>query len=154
MELFLPGLVVLLLAAFFVFLVLPRFGSTILVVVSLVALLLAGIHHYYMFSSEYRLSTWQVGLASYAPWLIIILALLFVIASLQYIFRPRNTGFFGTPAPTPAETIANSISSSFNAMTGANRPTNSFTGAINSVLTGKPNNSPLIPGLGFSGSQV
>lgn len=153
MELFIPGLVVLLLAAFFVFMVLPRFGSTVLVVVSLIALLLAGIHHYYMFASEYRLSTWQVGLASYAPWIIIILALLFVIASLQYIFRPSSNAGFGA-APTPAETIANNISASFNAMTGAPRPTNSFTGAINAALTGKPNNSPLIPGLGFSGSQV
>lgn len=153
MELFLPGLVTLLLAGFFVFLVLPRFGTTVLVVTSLVALLLAGIHHYYMFSSEYRLSTWQVGLSGYAPWIIIVLALLFIIAALQFLFTPAK-GFLGTSGPTPVEQIANSINSSFNAMTGANRPTNSFTGAINSVLTGRPNNSPLIPGLGYSGSQV
>lgn len=149
MELFLPGIVTLLLAGFFIFLVLPRFGSTVLVVTSLVALLLAGIHHYYMFSSEYRLSSWQVGLAAYAPWIIVIFAILFIIGAMQYIFTPS----VGISSPTPAETLANNISASFSAMTN-NRPTNGITGAINSMLTGRPNNSPLIPGLGFSGSQV
>jgi hypothetical protein len=152
MELFLPGLVTLLLAGFFVFLVLPRFGTSVLVITSLVALLLAGIHHYTMFSSEYRLSTWQVGLASYAPWIVVILAILFIIGALQYMFTPA-TGFLGTSGPTPAETLANNVSASLSAMTG-NRPTNGITGAINSALTGRPNTSPLIPGLGFSGSQV
>lgn len=152
MELFLPGLVTLLLAGFFVFLVLPRFGTTVLVITSLVALILAGIHHYSMFSSEYRLSTWQVGLAGYAPWIVVILAILFIIGAIQYMFTPA-TGFMGVAGPTPAEMIANNISASLGAMT-SNRPTNGITGAINSALTGRPNNSPLIPGLGFSGSQV
>ena len=152
MELFLPGLVTLLLAGFFIFLVLPRFGTTVLVVTSLVALILAGIHHYSMFSSEYRLSTWQVGLAGYAPWIVVILAILFIIGAMQYMFT-SSSGFVGTTGPTPAETIANSVSSSFSAMTN-NRPTNGITGAINSAFTGRPNNSPLIPGLGFSGSQA
>lgn len=146
MELFLPGLVTLLLAGFFVFLVLPRFGTTVLVITSLVALILAGIHHYSMFSSEYRLSTWQVGLAGYAPWIVVILAIFFIIGAMQYLFT-------GGASPSPAETITKNLTASFNAMT-TNRPTNGITGAINSALTGRPNNSPLIPGLGFSGSQA
>ena len=144
MELFLPGLVTLLLAGFFVFLVLPRFGTTVLVITSLVALILAGIHHYSMFSSEYRLSTWQVGLARYAPWIVVILAIFFIIGAMQYLF---------TNASAPIETITKNLSASINAM-ATNRPTNGITGAINSALTGRPNNSPLIPGLGFSGSQA
>lgn len=144
MELFLPGLVTLLLAGFFVFLVLPRFGTTVLVITSLVALILAGIHHYSMFSSEYRLSTWQVGLAGYAPWIVVILAIFFIIGAMQYLF---------TKGDAPIETITKNLTASFNAMT-TNRPTNGITGAINSALTGRPNNSPLIPGLGFSGSQA
>ena len=152
MELFLPGLVTLLLAGFFVFLVLPRFGTTVLVVTSLVALILAGIHHYSMFSSEYRLSTWQVGLASYAPWMVVILAILFIIGAMQYMFTPAS-GFMGMTGSAPIETLTKNLSASFNAMT-TNRPTNGITGAINSAFTGRPNNSPLIPGLGFSGSQA
>ena len=105
-----------------------------------------------MFSSEYRLSTWQVGLAGYAPWIVVILAIFFIIGAMQYIFKP-STGFIGTAGPAPIETITKNLSASFNAMT-TNRPTNGITGAINSVLTGRPNNSPLIPGLGFSGSQA
>ena len=107
-----------------------------------------------MFSSEYRLSTWQLGLASYAPWIVVIIAILFIIAAMQYIFTPSaGTGFTGMAGPTPAETLTKNLNASFNAMT-TNRPTNGITGAINSVLTGRPNNSPLIPGLGFSGSQA
>lgn len=100
-----------------------------------------------MFSSEYRLSTWQVGLAGYAPWIVVIFAIFFIIGAMQYMFTK------GGGASAPAETITKNLSASFNAMT-TNRPTNGITGAINSVLTGRPNNSPLIPGLGFSGSQA
>lgn len=131
---------------------LPRFGTTVLVITSLLALLFAAIHHYYMFSSEYRLSTWQVGLAGYAPWIIVALAFFFIISALQHMFTP-SAGYLGMAGPTPADKLTSNISASLGAMTG-NRPTNGLTGAINSVLTGRPNNSPLIPGLGFSGSQV
>ena len=52
MELFLPGVLIIVLAGFFAFLVLPRIGTTALVGVSVFALLGAAYHHYYMYSSE------------------------------------------------------------------------------------------------------
>ena len=148
MELFLPGIIVILLAAFFAFLVLPRMGTTVLATVSILALLIAGYHHYYMFSSEYRLSTWQNGLAAYAPWIIVILAIFFIIGALQWIF---------SKSLSPLDKMTNSISS-ITAMPSANSATNSVTSSINKTITAvvrnNSNKSPLIPGLGYSGSQV
>jgi hypothetical protein len=152
MELFLPGLIVLLLAAFFIFLVLPRLGSTILVGISVIALLLAGWHHYYMFSSEYRLSTWQDAYTGYAPWIVMFVALLFIINYIFLIFRsPSNSN-----SPSIIDNLTNSIASSTNNMPSASTATNSVTASINNALKGlnSNKNSPIIPNLGFSSSQV
>lgn len=151
MELFLPGLIVILLAAFFTFLVLPRLGSTILVTISVAALFMAGFHHYYMFSSEYRLSTWQDAYTAYAPWVAMLIALIFII---NYIFSGiRLTNSANTSI---LDNLTNSIATSTNTMPSANTATNSLTASINKALNNiKPrNNSPIIPNLGFSGSQV
>jgi len=154
MELFLPGVIVILLAAFFSFLVLPRMGTVVLASVSIIALLIAAYHHYYMFSSEYRLSTWQDGLAAYAPWVIVILAIFFIIGAIQWIFgkSPNSTVYV-----TPIDKMSNTLSNSFAGLPSASSATNSLTSSINKTITAvKRNNanSPLIPGLGFSGSQV
>lgn len=173
MELFLPGLVVLLLAAFFIFLILPRLGPMVLAIVSIVALLAAGIHHYNMFHSEYALSTWQYGLASYAPWVVLGLALVFILASLAYVFGGGQSAI-ANAISTPMEAIQNAVQGSANAMPPANTATNPITAAINTGLTAitntkpanankpanmtKPANankpSPLLPGLNFPASQI
>ena len=149
MELFLPGVIIILLAAFFAFLVVPRVGPTVLMVASILALILAGVHHYYTFSSEYRLSTWQVSLAAYAPWIVIILAVFFIIGGLQWVFAAPG-------APTPLDHISNGVSNSLSIMPSAKSATNPFTSAINNgtIYATKANNSPMLPGLGFSSSQV
>ena len=152
MELFLPSVIVILLAAFFAFLVVPRLGPSLLMGVSILALIMAGFHHYYTFSSEYRLSTWQVGLASYAPWIVMVLAIFFIIGALQWVFAAPGTA-------TPLDQVTTAVTSSINAMPSASSATNPLTAALNtgtnSVLNfAKKNNSPMIPGLGFSGSQI
>jgi hypothetical protein len=155
MELFLPGLIVLLLSAFFVFLILPRFGSTILAVTSMLAILVAGYHHYYMFAAEYRLSTWQSGLTAYAPWIILLLAFFFIIGSLQHIMSGSGS---------VVSTVGNSATSSYAAMPSASTATNPITALVNTTLK-KANNlltpgnrrnggSPLIPNLGFKASNA
>jgi hypothetical protein len=165
MELFLPGLIVLLLAAFFIFLILPRMGPMILAVVSIVALLAAGIHHYSMFHSEYALSTWQYGLAAYAPWVVLGLALLFIIGAILFVFGgSEGRAAVVNAVSTPMEAIQNAVVGSANAMPSANTATNPVTAAINSGLnaivgsnTNKPANnkpSPLLPGLNFPASQI
>lgn len=160
MELFLPGLIVLVLAAFFIFLILPRMGSVVLVIISLMALVAAGIHHYSLFHSEYSLSTWQYGLQSYAPWVVLGLALLFIIASLFFIFGGSTTSPMNV-ITTPMEAIQNAIVNSTDSMPSANSATNPLTAAINSGLnsllnttSNKKNSSPLLPGFNFPASQV
>jgi len=147
MELFLPGIISLVLAAFFAFLVLPRLGTGVLVGISIVALLLAGWHHYFMFSSEYRLSTWQDAYIGYAPWVVILVALLFIV---NFAF----TAFSQNLAPQPEsimDTLTKSLTNSTTNMPSAATATNSLTAGINRALTSK---SPIIPNLGFSGSEV
>lgn len=146
MELFLPGIISLVLAAFFAFLVLPRLGTTVLVGISVAALLLAGWHHYHMFSSEYRLSTWQDAFVGYAPWIVLLIALLFIV---NFAF----TAFWSVSQESESimDSLTKSITNSTTNMPSANTATNSLTAGINRALTTK---SPIIPNLGFSGSQV
>jgi len=67
MEFFLSSMAFLLAIALIVFLVVPRLGATVLVGLSLVLLVFCLYSHYSLFSSEYRLSTWQERLKWYAP---------------------------------------------------------------------------------------
>jgi hypothetical protein len=166
MEIFIPGLIVILLAAFFIFLILPRMGPMILGIVSLVALIAAGVHHYNMFHSEYALSTWQYGLAAYAPWVVLGLALLFIIASLFFVFGGSETrATLANAVSTPMEAIQNAVAGSANAMPPANTATNPITAAINTGLNQfvtnpanapRPVNKPaaVLPGLNFPASQI
>jgi hypothetical protein len=158
MELFLPGIIVILLAAFFVFLVVPRVGSTILVVTSILALGAAAYNHLSMFSNEYKLSTWQLNLASSGPWVVLLLAFLFLIGAIQWIY----SGSAANAAPSPLESLGASVSNSFSTMPPANTATNPVTAAINSGInslksltrTNNRNASPLIPGLNFKASSL
>jgi len=152
MELFLPGIIVILLAAFFVFLILPKMGSTILVVTSVIALLAVAYNHYTMFATEYRLSTWQLMFASNGPWIVLLLAFFFIIASMQHIFS-------GTTGETsPLEKIGNAVAASIAVTPKANTATNPVTEAVNNAmsLVKSPNNkgSPVIPALGYKSSNA
>ncbi len=176
MELFLPGLLVLVIAALFAFLVIPRTGPMILAIVSLVALIAAGIHHYKLFSSEYALSTWQYGLASYAPWITLGLALLFIIGAISFIFAGGETkSKVLNTVVAPMQDIQAAVQQSVQSMPSAASATNAVTGALNRGLNAmvqaapapesapapssnqnrKPNQgqSPIVPGVGFPASQ-
>ena len=150
MELFLPGIIVLLLASFFAFLVVPRLGTMILVITSVISLILAGTHHYYMFSSEYTLSTWQNALTAYTPWVMIFLSLLFLIGAMQYIFTGSKDVL--NSVITPAEKLGNSLATSVANMPPSRTATNSITGAINSGIR-TISNSPIIPQVGYKASE-
>ena len=85
MEFFLPSILFLLVACGIVFFVVPRFGPLVLAGVSLI-LLVAGIYnHYSMFATEYRLSTWQSGMVSYAPFIMIGALVLGILLYLFYL---------------------------------------------------------------------
>jgi hypothetical protein len=129
MELFLPSLIILVLVALFSFFVVPRMGATILVVVSILALIAAGVHHYAMFSSEYALSTWQLGLQANAAWVVLGFALVFVLAALFYMF-----GSPGQASTTPLKSLQAAAEASVAAMPTAASATNAVTAALNRGL--------------------
>lgn len=178
MELFVPGLIILLISAFFIFLILPRMGPMVLAIAALVALIAAGTNHYSQFYSEYKLSTWQNGLAAYAPWVTLGFALIAMISSILYsVSSPAVKEKMANIVTTPMEFIQNKVANSAAAMPSAASATNPVTAAINAVIanntvpvaitTGnvssngsgavKRNNtlkSPNIPGVGFSASGI
>lgn len=124
MELFIPSVLLLLLAAAVVFFVLPRFGAPTLAIIS-VALLVYGIYqHMNAFGSEYRLSTWQLGLVSYAPY-IMVGGLLVVIAFYLISISPLGAG---STAPNMPEMPT------VNEMPNANSATNMLTAGVNNAL--------------------
>lgn len=87
MQLFIPSVITIVIAAVLAFLVIPRIGALILASVSLLALIAVGFHHYHMFYSEYRLSTWQNGIGENAPFFVLGFAILFIIASILFMFQ-------------------------------------------------------------------
>lgn len=173
MELFLPSLIVIVVAAFFAFFVVPRTGPIILAVISILALIAAGIHHFSMFSSEYKLSTWQNGIANNAPYFILGLAILFIIGAISFMFfgSPEQKEMVTNLVKTPIEAVQEKVESSMNQMGPANQATNPLTAAINNGLKNVLQNasntgvrevsngqggkkSPNIPGYNFPASQV
>jgi hypothetical protein len=167
MELFVPGLIILIIAGFYVFLVLPRLGPMVLAVVSLLALVLAGINHYSMFYNEYKLSTWQYTLAAYTPWVILGFALITMIAAIMFMFTSsEGSAKVMNAISTPMEAIQTAVGNSVTTMPSANSATNPLTAALNTVVNNvagpknnsKPANSsptsPTVPGLGYSASSV
>jgi hypothetical protein len=181
MELFIPTLLIIVLAAFFAFLIIPRVGPMILAITCLFALLAAGIHHYNLFKSEYALSTWQYGLASYASIIVLGLAILAIIGAIYYLFTGGEAkASIVNAITTPMEKIQNAVANSAINMPAANTATNPVTAALNKGITAvsnvassipipnlggssagapsgnKPNKniSPIIPGLGYGASQV
>ncbi len=132
MELFIPSLLVIVISAFIAFLVVPRLGPMILGVVSLIALIAAGAHHWSMFQTEYRLSTWQNALASYTPWIVLGLAILAILGALLSFFTGASPKEILT---TPMEKIQEAVVNAANTMPPANTATNPVTATLNRGIT-------------------
>jgi hypothetical protein len=146
MELFLPSVLVLLLAAAVVFFVFPSLGPATLAIVSAVLLVLGAYQHWAQFGSEYRLSTWWLGLIAYAPY-VMVGGLLVAIAIYLLYLLPANSQN-STASVIPMPTISN--------MPSANSSTNPVTAGINRALNTSMNlaNKMNTKTLGFPPSQV
>lgn len=129
MELFIPSLLALIFAAVIVMFVLPRLSPVILGVVALVLLILAAYQHYNLFATEYRLSTWQMPLVEYAPFLLIgglVLFLLFFILN-----------FIGTGAKesvAPLESMNEAVNKVVNTIPTPEQALNTVKNAANNAL--------------------
>lgn len=145
MELFLPSVLVFLLAAGIVIALLPRFSPLIIVTLAIALLFVGTYHHFQIFWNEYRQSTWQDTLKIFAPTLILLaifVYLLFVILSF----------FTGGSVPVPpmpniqmptAETATNAVTAAINrSMNAVNNASNSVTNIIsNNVNTNRGSNN-------------
>ncbi len=99
MELFIPSLLAIVLAAVIVMYALPRLSPVVLGVVAIVLLVLAAYHHYTFFGPEYQISTWQLPLVQYAPYLLIGGLVIFM---LFFIINFIGTGSSQAAAPVAA----------------------------------------------------
>ena len=144
MELFIPSVLLLLLAAAVIFFVLPKFGPAALAMISVVLLGLGIYQHMNAFGSEYKLSTWQYNFTSYAPF-IMVGGLLLVIGFYLLTLSPFGRTNAGTTAPSLPEmpTISE--------MPNASTATNAVTAGVNTALKGITNvagNAAAVVGLG------
>lgn len=104
MELFIPSLVAIILAALIVIFLLPRLSPIILGVVALIFLVLAAYQHFTFFSSEYANSTWQLPLVTYGPYLLLGGLVLFLI-----FFIVNFIGTGSTEANAPVQKMNEAI---------------------------------------------
>ncbi len=150
MELFIPSLLAILIAAGIVMFLLPRLSPIILGVVALIFLLLAAYQHYTFFGSEYQLSTWQLPLVNYGPYLMIGGLVLFLIF---FIINFIGTGQASATAPLQkmneaVNRVANQLPAAANNVlkaAGLAGPTNTGAAAA-SNLGNRPSNQGNIPG--------
>jgi len=163
MEVVLPSLIILVLVAFFAFMVLPRMGPTVLAVVSLIALIAAGVQHYSMFYTEYRLSTWQNSMVGYGPFIVLGIALIFIISAAVSVVTGKG---IKNITGTPMDTISNAITNIKSSMPTAASATNMVTAGINKGLSAVAPAAPaaqaapaapassMIPAIGYKASEV
>lgn len=152
MELFLPSVFVLLLAAGIVFFVFPRFGPSTLAAVSLILLLMGAYQHYHQFGTDYRMSTWQLGFVAYTPYILVGGLIFAILVYLLYLLPANSTAASSVMPSTAMPSISNmpSASSATNPVTaGLNRALNAVGNVGNAV---KKNNRGA--GFGVPFSQV
>ena len=145
MELFLPGLLVLLISAIFVFMILPRMGPIVLSIVSIITVIAVILHHNSLFASEYRLSTWQNAFSAYTPFLLLGIAIMMIVGVATSLFSGSSN------IPSPIQSLQSGIAASMQSLPSAASATNTITSAINSSLK---NTKSLIPALGYRASNV
>jgi hypothetical protein len=138
----------------------------VLAVVSLVTLIAAAMHHYTLFYSEYKLSTWQYALSSYTPFIVLGFAIIFIITTIMFIVGgPEVRSSIANVVATPMETINQTVSQAVATMPSASSATNALTASINrSINSGNSapavstnlnrRRTPNVPGLGFAASEV
>ena len=142
MEFFIPSLFLFLLVAIVVIGFLPKLSPLILVVLAGLLLVFGVYNHYMMFRDEYKLSTWQDGLKSFAPGIMIAVIILFILYFITSLFTGGQVPIPSMPNVSvanmpPAETATNYLTSTLNNVTSAVANT---TSAVANKTTGFFNN--------------
>ena len=133
-----------------VFLILPRLGASVLVGLSVLLLVFCVYNHYTLFSSEYKLSTWQETLKWYAPVIMYGGLTVAILMYLGYLFS--NQGPSMLPASNLSEStknaivnsttnIANTISNSLGMNNKPAKGNNSILGNLGGILNSPKRNN-------------
>ena len=137
MEFFIPGILLFLLFLFLAFYFVPKASPMIAAVLSIAFLIYGVRDHAQRFSSEYRLSTWQEGLKLYAPAIMILVIIVFVIYSIMAFFTGGSVPVPSMPnveVPTMNEITTNITNT-------INNATNTISNELNLSNTNKRNNN-------------
>jgi hypothetical protein len=130
MDFFLPGLLIFIISLLVTAFVAPRITPFVGAILAIVFLTYGVYDHYKMFSDEYRLSTWHEGLRLYAPAVMILAMILFIIFGMLAFFTSGTIPVPSLPTinmPSP-NTATNAVMNAFN------NAANSLTTAANNLM--------------------
>ena len=128
MEFFIPGLCLFLFSIAITFAIAPKATPIMAAILSIIFLTYGVYQHYKLFAYEYRLSTWQEGLKIYAPAIMFLAIILFIIYGILAFFT-------GGVVPVPSIPNVN--------LPSVNDVTSQITNSINNVtesITNTANN--------------
>lgn len=137
MEFFIPGMLLFLLFLGLAFYFVPKATPMIAAILSIIFLIYGVRDHAHRFSSEYRLSTWQEGLKIYAPAIMILVIIVFVIYSILAFFTGGSVPI--PPMPNVEVPTFNEITT--NITNNINTAANNINKELNLVNTNKRNNN-------------
>jgi hypothetical protein len=129
MDLFIPSLFVLLFSGILVFLVVPRLGPMVILVISIILLSVTVYHHIRMYKSEYTLSTWPMLLSTYGPFIVLGTLLLFIIFFVFSSYGSPSVPVPDAPSMPDTTSVVNTANSIINSIkTVASNVKNTVTG--------------------------
>jgi hypothetical protein len=129
MQLFLPSVLLAILAIAIIFAVMPNFSPLVIVAMSAVILVAGTYHHFRTFWNEYQQSTWQNNLKLFAPGVMLVVILLYLFVAIGSFFTGGSV-----PVPSLPNTELPSAESATNPVTAAiNSTMNTVNSAINTV---------------------
>jgi predicted PurR-regulated permease PerM len=153
MEFFLPGVLLFLVAIMVVYFIAPNITPFVTAILAIIFLTFGVYTHYSMFKAEYRLSTWQEGFKIYAPAIMIIAIILFILYSMVSIFTnihvpvpemPKlempNTDSLTNYTMNVYNNVANKVSTATNSL--SNTVSNATNSLKNSLTTSNQNKKP------------
>lgn len=130
MDFFLPGLLIFIVSLLVTAFIAPRITPFVGAILAIVFLTYGVYDHYKMFADEYRLSTWHEGLRLYAPAVMILAMILFIIFGMLAFFTSGTIPVPSLPninMPSP-NTATNAVMNAFN------NATTSLTNMANNMM--------------------
>lgn len=155
MEFFIPGVLLFLMAIIVAYAISPHLTPIIVLILSIVFLTFGVYTHYQIFASEYRLSTWQDGLKNYAPAVMIIAIILFLLFAIVGLFSGIKVPIPAMPEMPTTNSLATSVTSAYNSALdtvsdATSSVAQSFTSAVNDVQKNVQKNVPANPFTGIN----